>query len=67
MEGDINKSHIIMGVRKVYLIAFLCPRVANKYAFENARGELGQGRRLVLNKDSASKDLKRRGEERRGG
>ena len=27
MEGDIGKSHIMRSVRKVYPVAFLCPRV----------------------------------------
>ena len=48
MEGNISISHIMTGVRKGYLIAFLCPGVANKYAFEGMRGELGQGRRVIL-------------------
>ena len=39
MEGNIDRSHITMGVRKVLPIALLCPRVANKHAFESTRGE----------------------------
>ena len=31
MEGDIRKSHIKTGVKKVHLVAFLCPRVDNKH------------------------------------
>ena len=27
MEDDIGRSHIMVGVRKVYRVAFLCPRV----------------------------------------
>ena len=38
MEGDIIKSHIRTGVGKVYPVALLCPKVANKQAFESIRG-----------------------------
>ena len=41
MEGDIGRCHIMTGVRKVYMVACLCPGVANRYTFESARGELG--------------------------
>ena len=40
MKGDIDKSHIMMGVMKVHPITFLCPGVANKDTFESVRGEL---------------------------
>ena len=56
IEGDIGRIHIMIGVRKVYSVAFLCPRVAKKYAFESARGELGQGRRVIMDKGHTSKD-----------
>ena len=45
LEGDIGRSHISIGVRKVHPIAFFCPEVANKDSFESVRGELGHGRR----------------------
>ena len=35
--------------------------------FMLSRGELGQGRRVIMDKGSTSKDLTRKGEERRGG
>ena len=63
MEGDIEKSHIMTGVKKVYPVAYLCPRVVNKYAFLSTRGELGQGRRVILDKDHTSKDPRWKGEE----
>ena len=67
MDGDMGRSHIMMGVKKVYPVAFLCPRVANKYAFETTRGKLGQGRRVILDKGRTSKDLRRNEKERRCG
>ena len=42
MESNIGRSHIMTSVRKVYHVCFLCPGVANKYTFDNARGKLGQ-------------------------
>ena len=39
MEGDIDRSHIMTGVRKVHPVALLFPIVANKYPFESMRGE----------------------------
>ena len=63
MEGDISRSCIMTGVKKVYPVAFLCSGVANKYAFEGMRGELGKGRRVILDKDLTSKDPRRKGEE----
>ena len=39
MEGDIDRSHITTGIWKVHSVAFLCPRVANKHAFESIRDE----------------------------
>ena len=39
MEGNIDRSHITTGIWKVHAIALLCPRVANKHAFESTRGE----------------------------
>ena len=66
MEGDISRSHMITGVRKVYMVAFMCPGVANKYAFESASSELGQGRRVILDKGCTSIDSRRKGEEGRG-
>ena len=39
MEGNIGRSYIMMGIRIVHPVAFLCPRVANKHAFESTRGE----------------------------
>ena len=41
MEVDICRSHILMEAEKLHSTALVCPRVANKYAFESARGELG--------------------------
>ena len=67
MEGDIGRSHIMTCARKVYPTAFLCPGVANNYVFESARGKLGQGRRVILDKGCTSKDSRRKGEEKRGG
>ena len=67
MEGDIGKSHIMTSVKKVYPIAFLCLRVAKKYTFERVRGELGQGRRVIMDKGRTSKDPRRKGEERQSG
>ena len=66
MEGDISRSHMITGVRKVYTVAFTCPRVANKYASESASGKLGQGRRVILDKGCTSIYSRRKGEEGRG-
>ena len=66
MEGDINRSHMITSVRKVYTVAFMYPGVAHKYAFESASGELGQGRRVILDTDYISIDSRRKGEEGRG-
>ena len=39
MKGNIGRSHITTGIRKVHPVALLCPRVANKHAFESTRGE----------------------------
>ena len=39
MEGNIGRSHIMMAIRKVHLVALLCPRVSNKHTFESTRGE----------------------------
>ena len=64
MEGDINRSHITTGVRKVDSVALLWLRVAKKYAFESVRGEFGEYRGVILDKDNISKDLRRKGEER---
>ena len=55
MEGDIGRSHII--------IAFFCPEVANKNSFESTRGELGHGRRVILDKGTTTKGPRRKGEE----
>ena len=63
MEGNIDRSHIMTGVRKVQLVAILCPRVANKHAFESTRGEFREGRRVILDKSNASKNSRRKGEE----
>ena len=41
VEVDIEKSYIMMGVRKVLLVAIRYPRVANKYTFKSVRGEFG--------------------------
>ena len=43
------------------------PRVATKHALESTRGEFREGRRVILDKSSTSKDPRRKGEERRGG
>ena len=64
MEGNIDRSHIMTGVRKVHLVALLCPRVANKHAFESTRGEFREGRRVILDKSNTSKNSRRKGEER---
>ena len=40
MEGNINRSHIITDIRKVHPVTLLCPRVANKYAFESTTASL---------------------------
>ena len=66
MEGDISRNHIMVGVKKVYLVDCLCPGVANKYALESARGKLGQGRRVILDNGCTSKDSRRKGKERQG-
>ena len=50
LVGDIGKSHITTSVRKVHAVALLCPRVANKHAFERMRGEFRKGRRVILDK-----------------
>ena len=52
MEGDIGRSHLMTSVRKVSLVAFLCPEVAEKYPFEGVRGELGHGRRVIWRDDT---------------
>ena len=59
MEGNIGRSHIMTGVRKVHTVAFLCPREANKHAFESTRGEFRGGRRVILDKSNTSKNSKR--------
>ena len=64
MEGDIDRCHRMTSVRKVYQVAFLCHGVAKKFAFESERDKLGQGRRVILEKFSTSKDLRWKGEER---
>ena len=63
MEGNINISHITTGVKKVHPIAILCPRVANKHAFESMRDEFREGRRVILDKSNTSKNSRRKGEE----
>ena len=40
MEGDIGRSHITAGVKKVHLVAFLCGIVAKKFTFESTRASL---------------------------
>ena len=50
MEGNIGRSHITTGFKKVHLVALLYPRVANKHAFESMRGEFREGRRVILDK-----------------
>ena len=65
MEGDIEIRHIRMGVKKLHLIAILCPRVASKYAFKSTWNEFREGRRVILDKSSTSKNWKRKGEEGR--
>ena len=67
MEGNINRSHITTGVKKVHLVAFLCPRVAKKHVFESTRGKFREGRIVILNKSNTSKNSRRKGEEGRGG
>ena len=67
MEGNIVRSHIKTGVRKVHPVALLCPRVANKHAFEITRGEFREGRRVILDKSNTSRNLRRKGEEGRDG
>ena len=62
MEGDIDRSHIMTGVRKLYLVAFLCPRVAKKHSFERMEGEFREERRVILDKNNTSKDPRRKGE-----
>ena len=66
MEGDIGRSHIMMRFKKVYPVAFLCLGIANKYAFERARGKVGQRRREILNKGPTSKNSRRKGEVTQG-
>ena len=65
MEGNIGRSHITTCVRKVHPVALLCPRVANKHAFESTRVEFREGRRVILDKSNTSKNSRRKGEERR--
>ena len=67
MVSYIDRSHITTCVKKVCLVALLCPIVANKYAFESTRGKFRQGKRVILDKGSTSKDLRRKGEEKLGG
>ena len=62
MEGNIDRSHITMGIWKVHPVALLCPRVANKHAFESTRGKFRWGRRVILDKSNTSKNS-RKGEE----
>ena len=64
MEGDVGRSYIIIGVKKVHPVVFLCLEVENKYAFKSVRGEFGEGRGAILDKNNTSKDTKRKGEER---
>ena len=66
MEGDIGRGHITVGVTKVHSVALLCPRVANKHAFKSTKDEFREGKRVIINKSSTSKDLRRKREERRG-
>ena len=63
MEGNIGRSHITTGARKVHPKALMCPRVANKHAFESTRGEFREGRRVILDKNNTSKNPRRKGEE----
>ena len=67
MEGNIGRSHIKTGVRKVHLVALLCPRVANKHDFETTRSEFREERRVILDKSNTSKNSRKKGEEGRGG
>ena len=67
MDGDIGRSHITTSVRKIHLVALLCPRVSNKHAFESTRGEFRKGRRVILDKSNTSKNPRRKGEEGQGG
>ena len=63
MEGNISRSHITMGVRKVHPVALLCLRVANKHTFESMMGEFREGRRVILDKSNTSKNSRRKGKE----
>ena len=42
MKDDIIRSYITTSVKKVHLVALLCARVTNKYAFKSVRGEFGE-------------------------
>ena len=66
-QGDIDKIHITTGIRKVHPVALLCPRLANKHAFENKKGKFREGRRAILDKSNTCKNPRRKGEEGRGG
>ena len=67
IEGDIDKSHITMGIKKEHQLPLLYPEVTKKYVFDNARGKFGEGKRVILDKSIIFKDLRRKGEERQGG
>ena len=67
MEGDIDRGHITVGVKKVHMVALMHPRVANKHAFESMKDEFREGKRVILDKSSTSKDSRKKREERRGG
>ena len=63
VEDDVSQNHLAAGVKKVNLIALLCPRVSKKDVFNIMRDEFGEGRRVILDKECASKDFRREGKE----
>ena len=67
MEGDIDRSNIRTGVKKLHSKTLLCPRVDNKHTFESTMGEFREGRRVILDKSNTSKNPRRKGEEGKGG
>ena len=56
-----------MGDKKVHPVALLCPRVADKHAFKRIDCEFREGRRVIWDKSSTSKNPMREGEEGQGG
>ena len=62
MKGDISQNHVTLGVKKVNPMTLMCLGVANRVVFESMRGGFGEARRVILDKGSAYKDPRGKGE-----